>query len=68
MHEDLTHLNAQILMTANPIVGYSDMTIKEAVHLMEDRPSQISVLPIVDPQNVCLGLLRIHDVYQTSLT
>jgi arabinose-5-phosphate isomerase len=31
---------------------------------MEDRPSQISVLPVVDPATRrCLGLLRLHDIY-----
>ena len=33
--------------------------------MMEDRPSQISVLPVVDPASgVCLGLLRLHDIYR----
>jgi hypothetical protein len=31
---------------------------------MEDRPSQIYVLPVVDPvTRRCLGLLRLHDIY-----
>jgi len=33
--------------------------------LMEDRPSQIYVLPVLDPAtNVCQGLIRLHDIYQ----
>ena len=34
---------------------------------MEDRPSQISVLPVVDSASgVCLGLLRLHDIYRAD--
>jgi hypothetical protein len=36
---------------------------------MEDRPSQIYVLPVVDPATGrCLGLLRLHDVYRQPAT
>jgi len=32
---------------------------------MEDRPSQISLLPVMDPASGrCLGLIRIHDICQ----
>ena len=31
---------------------------------MEDRPSQISVVPVVDAEHRCLGLLRLHDIYR----
>jgi arabinose-5-phosphate isomerase len=34
---------------------------------MEDRGSQISVLPVVNESNECLGLIRLHDLYQTKL-
>ena len=30
---------------------------------MERRPSQISVLPVVDDAGRALGLLRLHDIY-----
>jgi arabinose-5-phosphate isomerase len=35
--------------------------------LMEDRDSQISVLPVVNESKECLGLIRLHDLYQTKL-
>lgn len=35
---------------------------------MEDRPSQIAVLPVIDPPSRrCLGLVRLHDIYQPHL-
>ena len=40
----------------------------QALRLMEDRPSQISVLPVVDgASGACLGLLRLHDIYRADI-
>ncbi|HBR93070.1 MAG TPA: KpsF/GutQ family sugar-phosphate isomerase [Opitutae bacterium] len=56
-------------MTAGPISTHLGMSLGEAVRVMEDRPSQISVLPVVDRQDgKCVGLLRLHDVYQPSFS
>ena len=41
-------------------------TLQDALRLMEDRPSQISVLPVVEGGR-CLGLVRLHDLYQADL-
>jgi arabinose-5-phosphate isomerase len=35
--------------------------------LMENRPMQISVLPVVNEQGICIGLLRLHDVVRSGL-
>jgi arabinose-5-phosphate isomerase len=64
--EDIRDVNAGDLMTVNPITVGPDATLQEAMRLMEDRPSQISVLPVVEGTR-CLGLLRLHDLYQTDL-
>jgi arabinose-5-phosphate isomerase len=34
---------------------------------MEDRPSQISVLPVVTEQGICVGLIRLHDIVRSGL-
>jgi arabinose-5-phosphate isomerase len=65
-HDDIRCLRASDIMTADPIAISPSATLKEAAQLMEDRASQISVLPVVD-QACCLGLLRIHDIYQANL-
>jgi arabinose-5-phosphate isomerase len=67
-HEDIRFLTAAEIMTAHPISISSTLTLKEAAQVMEDRPSQISVLPVIGERQECLGLLRIHDVYQPNLT
>jgi arabinose-5-phosphate isomerase len=63
-HEDLRGLSAADVMTARPIRIAPATLLREAARLMEDRPSQISVLPVVEDGDRCVGLLRVHDLYQ----
>ncbi len=69
VHDDIRGLKACEVMKANPIRTTPTASLGEAAKLMEDRPSQISVLPVVDTETGkrCLGLLRIHDLYQPHL-
>ncbi len=60
-------LTAANMMTAAPIASSPEMLAFDALRLMEDRPSQISVLPVVDADGVCVGLLRLHDVVRSGL-
>jgi arabinose-5-phosphate isomerase len=60
-------LNAAAMMTANPITASPEMLAYDALRLMENRPSQISVLPVVDADGSCVGLLRLHDVVRSGL-
>ena len=64
-HDDIRPLRASDVMTASPVHIGPDALVHEALCLMEDRPSQIYVLPVLDPAtNVCQGLIRLHDIYQ----
>jgi arabinose-5-phosphate isomerase len=64
-HDDIRPLRAADIMTARPVTVAPEARLHEALRLMEDRPSQISVLPVVDAASGrCLGLVRLHDVYQ----
>jgi arabinose-5-phosphate isomerase len=66
---DFGAILAKEVMNPNPVTINSSARLKEAVTLMEDRASQISVLPVLDDDHkTCIGLLRIHDVHQTQLT
>jgi arabinose-5-phosphate isomerase len=60
-------LTAAQMMTAGPITATPAMLAYDALQLMEDRPSQISVLPVVDESGTCVGLLRLHDVVRSGL-
>lgn len=66
-HDDIRPLTAADIMTANPIAVSRNVILREAARVMEDRTSQISVLPVIDQDQRCVGLLRIHDIYQTGL-
>ncbi|MDJ0588983.1 MAG: KpsF/GutQ family sugar-phosphate isomerase [Pleurocapsa sp. MO_226.B13] len=63
----LATLKAETLMTKNPIVVTPDILAYDALKIMEERPSQIDVLPIVDPEGYCLGLIRLHDLVGSGL-
>src|SRR5580700_2194924 len=66
-HDDIRELRVSAVMTANPSSIAPDARLQDALRLMEDRPSQISVLPVLDPATgVCLGLLRLHDIYRAG--
>jgi arabinose-5-phosphate isomerase len=67
-HDDIRDLCAADVMTINPVTIGPDALLLDALRLMEDRPSQISVLPVVDPASgQCLGLIRLHDIYRAEL-
>ena len=65
--EQLASLSAESMMTQSPIYTSPEILAFEALKLMELRPSQISVLPVVDGDDRCVGLLRIHDVVRSGL-
>ena len=66
-HASLEHLSGDDLMTSNPVVASPELLAYDALRLMEDRPSQISVLPVVDDDRVCVGLIRLHDIVRSGL-
>lgn len=61
------NLKAVDMMTPNPISAAPDMLAFDALRLMEDRTSQISVLPVVDETATCVGLIRLHDIVRSGL-
>jgi arabinose-5-phosphate isomerase len=63
--EDIRPLTAAEVMTKAPVRIGPDARLLEAVRLMEQPSRQISVLPVVDQANRCLGLLRLHDLYRS---
>ncbi|NJR49037.1 MAG: KpsF/GutQ family sugar-phosphate isomerase [Leptolyngbyaceae cyanobacterium CSU_1_3] len=64
---ELETLTAQNIMTQSPISIMSSVLAYDALQLMENRSSQISVLPVVDSKHHCLGILRLHDLFQSGL-
>ncbi len=65
--ENLSALKAEQMMTTNPTVATPEMLAFDALQLMENRPRQISVLPVIDEKGICVGLLRLHDIVRSGL-
>lgn len=64
-HDDIRQLSAAEIMNARPVVVTPEARLGEALALMENRPRQISVLAVVEEAGGrCVGLLRLHDIYQ----
>jgi arabinose-5-phosphate isomerase len=66
-YDDIRLLRAEQVMVSTPATIPPGASLKLAVERMEKRASQISVLPVVDADGTCRGLLRIHDIYQADL-
>ena len=65
--DELAELTCDDFMTRQPAVATQDLLAFDALRLMEDRPSQISVLPVVDEDQNCVGLIRVHDIVRSGL-
>lgn len=63
----LDELTCARLMTPDPVTTTPDSLAYDALRLMEDRPSQISMLPVVDNKKRAVGLLRLHDIVRSGL-
>jgi len=64
---DFATLTAELMMTRAPVTTTPATLAFDALRLMEDRTSQISVLPVVDGEGKCVGLLRLHDIVRSGL-
>jgi len=65
--KNLEHLTASQMMTRQPTTVAPLTLAFDALKLMEDRPMQISVLPVVNEQGNCVGLIRLHDIVRSGL-
>lgn len=63
----LANLTGDDFMTRKPVVATRELLAFDALRLMEDRPRQISVLPVVDEDGNCVGLIRVHDIVRSGL-
>ncbi len=66
-YANLSNIKSEELMKSRPTVVTPEMLAFDALRLMEDRPSQISVLPVVDGERICIGLIRVHDIVRSGL-
>jgi arabinose-5-phosphate isomerase len=59
-------LLARDIMTSNPVSIQADLLAADALELMENRKTQISILPVVDGKGRAQGLVRVHDLLQLN--
>ena len=64
---DIDNSKVEEVMSREPITININSLMSEVLTLMENRESQISVLPVISDDMRCVGLIRIHDIYQTRL-
>ncbi|MBU6376273.1 MAG: KpsF/GutQ family sugar-phosphate isomerase [Bdellovibrionales bacterium] len=55
-------LRASDIMTRSPVIATPEMLAFDALEKMENRPSQIKELPVVDSSRRVQGLVRLHDL------
>ena len=65
--KEFMSVSAREVMTPDPVHVHTHDKAIDALLLMENRPSQITVLPVVDDDNRCVGLLRLHDLIRAGL-
>jgi arabinose-5-phosphate isomerase len=64
---EMANLTAAAIMTVSPVTVGPQVLAYDALQRMEDRPSQISVLPVVDGGGRCIGLVRVHDIVRAGV-
>lgn len=64
--QSLQGVTATEVMHSNPITVDSGSLAYDALQEMEDRPKQISVVPVVEAGR-CVGILRLHDLVRAGI-
>lgn len=66
-HKNIHDCKITDIMTPDPISVRKGTKAFEALQLMENRPSQIAVMPVLDDEDRPVGLLRLHDLVRAGL-
>ena len=63
-HKNLLEMKTESIMSINPQTIYPDISLGNALKIMEEGPKQISVLPVLElDSNNVIGMIRLHDIY-----
>ena len=63
----ITNMTAQEVMNKTPTTIDSDLSLENALKIMEQKNKQISVLPVISKKTKkIVGLVRLHDIYSPS--
>ena len=67
INRDIFDKKAKHIMNANPTFVYENMMAVDVITIMEDRKRPFNVLPVVDDDNNCVGMIRLHDLVKVGL-
>lgn len=66
-YDNIGQLTVEDIMTKCPTYITDDLFLGEALAVMSNRESQISVLPVVDAEKKLLGVVRVHDIVRSGI-
>lgn len=66
-YDEISNLFVEDVMTKNPVAIFKDLYLGEALALMENRQSQINVLPVINNKRNVIGIIRLHDIVRSGL-
>lgn len=61
-------LSVSSVMTKNPITITSEVLAIDALYTMENRQSQIGILPVLGENREFLGFIRLHDILREGIS
>ncbi|OVE76864.1 hypothetical protein BVX98_04145 [bacterium F11] len=65
--EKISELTLKNIMNPSPVYMFDDENISKALDLMENREKPITVLPVVNRNRNCIGMLHLHDLIMKGL-
>ncbi len=66
-NDNITNLYADEVMTKSPTTISKDIFLGEALSIMSNRESQISVLPVIEDNGTLIGVIRVHDIVRSGI-
>lgn len=66
-HDNIGHLLVEEVMTKSPITIKKDLFLGEALSVMSNRDSQISVLTVCEENDELVGIIRVHDIVRSGI-
>jgi arabinose-5-phosphate isomerase len=65
--ENIFLMEIKDIMNPNPIFIYEDEKAFSALKIMQEREKPITILSVLDRQNIVVGMLRMHDLVKEGL-
>lgn len=67
LNEKIFNKKAKDIMNPNPTYINENMMAIDALILMEEREKPFNVLPVINDEHECVGMIRLHDLIKAGL-